>query len=420
MVGPSLSQAPYTSINAAITSASSSAGPGSQQIVYIQSGAYTENVVMVPYVHLISLDTVLSQEINIIPPAASVLLNGSINMTAGLSAMDVIVQGISIITVPGGDPAISAGNAFNVRLNLRNCVIFGSQNDAVVNNNPNFTLNVYNSTLQAATTRRVFNFTQGILNVENSKTFATDTVSLIDGSVCTITNSYCGDSFTLLNSGSLTAKYSTIEPPLTLTAVNLSTVGTSANITNSTITCNSPMFAITGVAGASFAENLNVYTDNPLVQSALTKTIPGIHIGNMSFNHGVYYVNPTSSGNSSPNFNPGTYNLGLNKVLVTTSSVSMSANSEYLVLIPGNVHLLLPSTAAIGDIIRITGLFLGGIDLTFIDQNAGQSISIGGSQTTGGVTGQCYGSSRNSITLQCLGTNTTWICIGVVGTYTLT
>lgn len=421
MVGQSLADAPYVSINAAITAASSSASAGNQQFVYIQTGTYTENVVMQQYVHLVALDSVLNQALNIIPAASTVTLQGTIDCASGLTNMDAIVQGITIITVPAGAPAIQCSNSFVVTLNLKNCVVYGSHNDAVLNTNPNFILNIYNSSLQAASTRKIFNFTQGNVLVNNSNLYTTDTASVFGSTgIVTINNSYCSDSFVLSSTASLNANGSTLIPPGTLTAVNLSASGNIVTITNCTITSGSPSFAISGVSGATFKENLNVYTANPLVQSTLTTTNPGIHIGNMSFDNGVYYVKPTSTGNSFPNFNSGTYKLGLDRQIVSSTPVSMTANSEYLVEIPGNVHLTLPVTAAIGDIIHITGLYLGGIHLTFIDQNASQSISIGSSQTTAGITGQCYGSTRNSITLQCLDTDTTWICIGIVGTYTLT
>lgn len=109
---------------------------------------------------------------------------------------------------------------------------------------------------------------------------------------------------------------------------------------------------------------------------------------------------------------------GISFVHVTTSSVSIVPNTLYLIDNGASlVTLTLPATLNPGDIYRIIGFSSGGWKVA---QNASQTIYIGNSSTTGGVTG--YISSNlpsDSIELVAITTLRVATCVSPVGTINL-
>jgi hypothetical protein len=85
----------------------------------------------------------------------------------------------------------------------------------------------------------------------------------------------------------------------------------------------------------------------------------------------------------------------------------------------GGVTYTLPSTATLGDIIKIDGK----LGLTTITQNASQAIRMGSSISTTGVGGSVAGTNLGDcITLRCTtaGASTIWIAENWVGSFTVT
>lgn len=102
---------------------------------------------------------------------------------------------------------------------------------------------------------------------------------------------------------------------------------------------------------------------------------------------------------------------GLFVVNVTTNSQAMSVNTCYINNNPvaGSCTMTLPATAALGDIIEITGV---SANRWVIAQNAGQVIHFNGTDTTVGVGGSISSNQRyDCIKLRCSTANTNWVVV---------
>lgn len=107
------------------------------------------------------------------------------------------------------------------------------------------------------------------------------------------------------------------------------------------------------------------------------------------------------------------YNLVLPVTEVTSTSQSMGVNQSYIANNASLVTLTLPSSAAVGDIVRVVGKGAGGWKIA---QNASGIIHCNNGDTTTGTGG--YLSSLNQydcITLECLVANNEWTPIDIRG-----
>lgn len=104
---------------------------------------------------------------------------------------------------------------------------------------------------------------------------------------------------------------------------------------------------------------------------------------------------------------------------VTGATQALSVQNGYITDRGGGVTYTLPSTAVLGDIIKIDGK----LGLTTIAQNANQAIRMGSSISTTGVGGSVAGTNLGDcITLRCTtsGASTIWIAENWVGSWTVT
>lgn len=102
---------------------------------------------------------------------------------------------------------------------------------------------------------------------------------------------------------------------------------------------------------------------------------------------------------------------------VTGTSQSMSVNSGYVANNAALVTLTLPSTAAVGDVVKVFGLGAGGWSVA---QNASQLIRFGNQVTTTGTGGSLSsGNQYDTLVLVCIVTNTTWSVESVQGNLTV-
>lgn len=100
----------------------------------------------------------------------------------------------------------------------------------------------------------------------------------------------------------------------------------------------------------------------------------------------------------------------------TTTPVSMAINNAYSVNNAGLVTLTLPSTAAFGSIIQVSGYGAGG---WLIAQNSGQTIHFGAVNTTTGAAGSLASTNRyDQVTLVCSVANTDWVVNSSFGNIT--
>lgn len=98
---------------------------------------------------------------------------------------------------------------------------------------------------------------------------------------------------------------------------------------------------------------------------------------------------------------------GIQKNEVTGTSQNASVNNSYTCNNVALVTVTLPSTAAVGDIVRIVGKGSGGWKLA---QNASQTIYFGSDTTTTGTSGSLASTHRRDcVTVECVTANTDWV-----------
>lgn len=106
---------------------------------------------------------------------------------------------------------------------------------------------------------------------------------------------------------------------------------------------------------------------------------------------------------------------------VITANQTAVVNNGYIANKSGTLALLLPATAAIGNVIRVTGINTAtGWQIT---QNASQQIFFGATSTTSGTGGSLTSTAiRDTVELVCVvaGASTVWNVISSVGNITVT
>ena len=100
---------------------------------------------------------------------------------------------------------------------------------------------------------------------------------------------------------------------------------------------------------------------------------------------------------------------------ITSTSVTMAVSNGYIANNAALVTLTLPSTAALGDTIQVTGK---GAGLFLIAQPAGQTINYVSSSTTTGVAGSLTSIARfATLELVCTTANTAWTVVDSAGNF---
>lgn len=99
------------------------------------------------------------------------------------------------------------------------------------------------------------------------------------------------------------------------------------------------------------------------------------------------------------------------------TSANMAVNNGYIGNNAAGVTFTLPDTAAVGDIVRVTGLQASWT----IAQNAGETIYFGNDATTTGVGGSLSSTNaRDVVELVCVVANTDWQVLSSIGNITVT
>lgn len=102
---------------------------------------------------------------------------------------------------------------------------------------------------------------------------------------------------------------------------------------------------------------------------------------------------------------------------VTGTSQAASVNNGYILNNAGLVTLTLPATAAVGEIIEVSGKGAGG---WLVAQNSGQAIHFGNTNTTTGVAGSLASTNRyDTVKLLCITANTDFIVLSNIGNLTV-
>lgn len=169
-----------------------------------------------------------------------------------------------------------------------------------------------------------------------------------------------------------------------------------------------------------------------LIMNKTSSVIPIGGVATLTGNSGgavspsVGNINVVGSGAITVTGNPGTSTLtisssagGFTWSVITANQTAVVANG-YICNKAGTLALALPATAAIGDVIRVTGINTAtGWSIT---QAANQQIFFGTSATTLGATGTVTSINiRDSIELVCVvaGASTIWNCVSMVGNVTI-
>jgi hypothetical protein len=95
----------------------------------------------------------------------------------------------------------------------------------------------------------------------------------------------------------------------------------------------------------------------------------------------------------------------------------MSVKNGYIANNASLVTMTLPASAAVGDILRVAGLGVGGWKIA---QNASQVIHFGESDTTTGTGGSLASTHKyDAIHLVCVATNNQFVVLSSVGNITV-
>lgn len=108
---------------------------------------------------------------------------------------------------------------------------------------------------------------------------------------------------------------------------------------------------------------------------------------------------------------------GLTFQEITSTGASMAAGNGYITNNASRVHMLLPTSAQLGQVFAVAGKGAGGWRIT---QNAGQTIWWDADNTTTGVSGYIESTSmKQVIYLLCIQANTDFEVLSVTGTPTV-
>lgn len=213
-----------------------------------------------------------------------------------------------------------------------------------------------------------------------------------------ITTSGAGSTVTITAGGTVPTTFTEDAGSATPAANNLNILGAAGITTSgagSTVTITAGVtipttFTANAGTATPAANNLNVFGAGSTTTSAAGSTITITSTGG-----GLAWVEVTVVG-----------------------PTGMAVNTGYVANNGAAVGLLLPLTAAFGSILRIVGKGAGG---WVISQNAGQTILLGASATTVGVTGTAASSEASAcLELLCITANTTWRVIDSAGNIIIT
>ena len=114
---------------------------------------------------------------------------------------------------------------------------------------------------------------------------------------------------------------------------------------------------------------------------------------------------------------PGGGSGGITWNEVTGTTQAASVNAGYIANNAGLVTITIPTTAAVGDVVRVTGKGAGG---WLIAQNASEIIHFLGSDTTTGTGGSLASTGTyDGVEIVCVVANTEWVVISSMGNITI-
>jgi hypothetical protein len=114
---------------------------------------------------------------------------------------------------------------------------------------------------------------------------------------------------------------------------------------------------------------------------------------------------------------PGGGSGGITWNEVTGTTQAASVNAGYIANNAGLVTITIPTTAAVGDVVRVTGKGAGGWKIA---QNASEIIHFLGTETTTGTGGSLASTGTyDGVEIVCVVANTEWVVISSMGNITI-
>lgn len=146
--------------------------------------------------------------------------------------------------------------------------------------------------------------------------------------------------------------------------------------------------------------------------------------GQIPIGNGTNYTAATITAGTGANVSNGAGTItidviggGVSWTEVTGTTQTLAVNSGFIANNAGLVTLTLPSSAALGTVIRIQGK---GAGLWKIAQNASQTIHLGNVDSTAGVGGSVTATNRyDAIELLCITANTDFAVLSSTGSFTV-
>lgn len=103
--------------------------------------------------------------------------------------------------------------------------------------------------------------------------------------------------------------------------------------------------------------------------------------------------------------------------IVRTANANLNRNQGVFANSASQLEFTLPTTAAVGDVIRVSGMNTGGFQ---IKQNAGQTVYFSGASTTTGATGTVTAvGPQDAIELICRAADNEFQVVSSVGNFTI-
>jgi len=389
----------YTTIQSAITAASSIATSSTPVTVYIKPGIYTENVTLAPWVNLIGTTSMSNAYDRVLSGVTSqVLIAGhvSLNFPGNES---ISVYGITFQTPDMSPGLFIQGTGFGNYI-FQNCIFDGLNSDPLLINAATRFIEFIDCTFWANTF-----FAMWVIFQAGVKFINCGGTNYAASAPCAVSTSG-----TVNIEGGTWSTFFTIGPNARLTVLNAS-VGDGGStetftidptggvlIFNSDVFCQaSSSFFATGTGTIQYG-NVTPTASANKIDPALTLQGKINQVSNISFN-GNTLLNTDGQLWIGKNSNvpqvgtivgDGAITIGYSSPNITVSSMPWTdITASTFTLVPSNsytadnatgVTFTLPVTCAYGKLIRIEGMFGQGGWSVFL--NGGQSITYQGSSTT--------------------------------------